>query len=66
MYTGQFVYCGKKANLIMGNVLPLRSIPEGSIICNVEKHVGDRGSFARASGDYVTSLVTILIMALAG
>lgn len=36
----------------MGNVLPLRSIPEGIVVCNVEQHVGDRGSFARASGDY--------------
>jgi len=52
MYTGQFVYCGKKANLTVGNVLPLRSIPEGAVVCNVEQHVGDRGSFARASGDY--------------
>ncbi|KAG6420787.1 hypothetical protein SASPL_117326 [Salvia splendens] len=52
MYTGQFVYCGKKANLVVGNVLPLRSVPEGAVICNVEHHVGDRGVFARASGDY--------------
>ncbi|KAB1669208.1 hypothetical protein E1A91_D05G360600v1 [Gossypium mustelinum] len=28
MYTGQFVYCGKKATLMVGNVLPLRSIPK--------------------------------------
>jgi hypothetical protein len=52
MYTGQFVYCGKKANLMVGNVLPLRSVPEGAVVCNVEHHVGDRGVFARASGDY--------------
>lgn len=52
MYTGQFVYCGKKANLVVGNVLPVRSIPEGAVVCNVEHHVGDRGVFARASGDY--------------
>ncbi|RVW37300.1 60S ribosomal protein L8 [Vitis vinifera] len=49
MYTGQFVYCGKKANLVVGNVLPVRSIPEGAVVCNVEHHVGDRGVFARAS-----------------
>ncbi|CAA6673487.1 unnamed protein product [Spirodela intermedia] len=41
-----------KANLMVGNVLPLRSIPEGAVICNVEHHVGDRGVFARCSGDY--------------
>ncbi|KAF5454550.1 hypothetical protein F2P56_024206 [Juglans regia] len=52
IYTGQFIYCGKKANLMVGNVLPLRSIPEGAVVCNVEHHVGDRGVFARASGDY--------------
>lgn len=52
MYTGQFVYCGRKATLVVGNVLPLRSIPEGAVVCNVEHHVGDRGVFARCSGDY--------------
>ncbi|KAG2308599.1 hypothetical protein Bca52824_028347 [Brassica carinata] len=52
MYTGQFLYCGKKATLVIGNVLPLRSIPEGAVVCNVEHHVGDRGVLARASGDY--------------
>ncbi|GAV70774.1 LOW QUALITY PROTEIN: Ribosomal_L2 domain-containing protein/Ribosomal_L2_C domain-containing protein, partial [Cephalotus follicularis] len=50
-YTGQFVYCGKKANLTVGNVMPLRSIPEGAVVCNVERY-GDRGVLARASGDY--------------
>ena len=28
MYTGQFIYCGKKAALTVGNVLPLSSMPE--------------------------------------
>jgi hypothetical protein len=37
---------------MVGNVLPLRSVPEGAVVCNVEHHVGDRGVFARASGDY--------------
>ncbi len=52
MYSGQFVYCGKKATLSIGNVLPLRSVPEGAVVCNVEHRMGDRGAFARASGDY--------------
>jgi len=51
-YTGQFIYCGKKATLHVGNVLPVGSMPEGSICCNIEQKVGDRGSMARASGDY--------------
>ncbi|PPD76657.1 hypothetical protein GOBAR_DD26413 [Gossypium barbadense] len=60
MYTGQFVYCGKKATLMVGNVLPLRSIPEGAVVCNVEHHVGDRGVFAWASGDY--AILNCLLM----
>ncbi|KAK9765163.1 60S ribosomal protein L2, partial [Basidiobolus ranarum] len=54
MYTGQFVYCGKKAALTVGNVLPLSAMPEGTIICNIEETVGDRGAIARASGNYAT------------
>jgi len=54
MYNGQFVYCGKKAQLKIGNVLPLKSMPEGTIVCNSEQRVGDRGSLARASGGYAT------------
>lgn len=54
MYTGQFVYCGKKAALSVGNTLPVGEMPEGTIVCNVEEHSGDRGALARASGNYVT------------
>jgi len=54
MYTGQFVYFGKKASLTIGNVLPLSEIPEGSIVCNVEESSGDRGKLARTSGAYAT------------
>jgi len=54
MYTGQFIYCGKKAKIAVGNILPLASMPEGSIVCNLEKKPGDRGIFARASGNYAT------------
>merc|ERR1712066_180089 len=52
MYTGQFVYCGKNAHLTIGNVLPLGSMPEGTIVCNLEAKAGDRSTFARASGNY--------------
>mmetsp|Transcript_1946 Transcript_1946/g.3905 ORF Transcript_1946/g.3905 Transcript_1946/m.3905 type:complete len:258 (+) Transcript_1946:42-815(+) len=52
MYTGQFVYAGKKAALVVGNVLPLSAVPEGTIVCNIEAEKGDRGKFAKCSGDY--------------
>jgi len=54
LYSGQFIYAGKKAQLKIGNVLPLGSMPEGTIVSNVEEFPGDRGRLARASGDYVT------------
>jgi large subunit ribosomal protein L8e len=57
MYTGQFVYCGAKAQVTVGNVLPLSALPEGTIICNVEGAAGDRGIIARASGDYCTIII---------
>jgi len=54
MYSGQFLYAGKKAALTVGNILPLASMPEGTIICNVESKTGDRGALSRASGNYST------------
>ncbi|KAL7751564.1 60S ribosomal protein L2 [Sorochytrium milnesiophthora] len=54
MYTGQFVYCGKKAQLAVGNTLPLEALPEGTIVSNIEEKAGDRGALARASGNYAT------------
>jgi len=50
MYSGQFIYCGAKASLAIGNVLPVNAMPEGTIICNIEGRAGDRGKFSKASG----------------
>jgi large subunit ribosomal protein L8e len=50
MYTGQFVYAGKKAKLTVGNIIPVGLMPEGTVISNVESQTGDRGKIARASG----------------
>ena len=54
LYSGQFIYCGSKATLTIGNVLPVGQLPEGTVICNVEEKVGDRGALSRASGKYAT------------
>ena len=54
MYTGQFIYAGKNAALTVGNVLPLASVPEGTVVTNVEEKSGDRGALGRTSGNYVT------------
>jgi len=50
MFTGQFIYCGAKANVKIGNILPVGAMPEGTIICFVEQQAGDLGKLARASG----------------
>ena len=54
MYTGQFIYCGKRAQLTVGNVMPIGQMPEGTIISNLEEKTGDRGRIARGSGNYAT------------
>jgi len=54
MHSGQFIYCGKKATLQVGNVLPIGVMPEGTIVCCLEEKAGDRGRLARASGNYGT------------
>ena len=52
MYSGQYIYCGKKAELVIGNVLPVGQMPEGTVICNVEHRAGDRAVMAKTSGEY--------------
>lgn len=49
-HTGQFVYCGAKAQLTIGNVMPLAKMPEGTVISMCEEKAADRGRIARASG----------------
>lgn len=56
MYVGQRLKFGAKAPPSVGNVLPLRSIPDGSFICNIEASPGDGGKFVRCSGLYATVL----------
>jgi large subunit ribosomal protein L8e len=54
IYQGQYLYFGKKAELAIGNVLPIGEMPEGTILCNMERYPGDRGCIAKCSGEYVT------------
>ena len=35
-------------------MLPLGSVPEGTVVTNVEEKMGDRGVLGRTSGNYVT------------
>jgi len=54
IHTGQFIYCGKKASIQIGNILPVGIVPEGTVICNLEEKTGDRGRLAKTSGNYAT------------
>lgn len=47
---GDAVSDGEKAAIKTGNVLPLKNIPEGVPIYNIENSEGDGGKFVRASG----------------
>lgn len=54
MFTGQSIFCGVKAPLNPGNVLPLSQLPEGAVASSVERKIGDRGKLSRASGCFAT------------
>jgi len=49
LQVGQVVTVGGY-NIDRGNTLPLGSIPEGTLVYNVESHPGDGGKFVRAAG----------------
>lgn len=34
--------------------MPVGAMPEGTIVCNLEEKMGDRGRLARASGNFAT------------
>ena len=35
-----------------GNIVPLSEMPPGTVINNLEKHLGDKGKFAKTSGGF--------------
>jgi large subunit ribosomal protein L2 len=49
---GQTLAFGTEAKATIGNALPLASIPEGTLIHNIEARPGDGGKFVRASGAF--------------
>ncbi|UCG36880.1 MAG: 50S ribosomal protein L2 [Candidatus Bathyarchaeota archaeon] len=53
-HEGQEIQLGRQARIDIGNVLPLKDIPEGAMICGIELSPGDGGKIARSSGAYAT------------
>jgi len=50
---GDKVVSGDKVDIKPGNAMPLRSIPVGTVVHNVEMKPGRGGQIARAAGNYV-------------
>jgi large subunit ribosomal protein L2 len=51
-YEGQQIQVGSKAPIDIGNVLPLSNVPDGTMVCNIERTPGDGGKISRSSGSY--------------
>ncbi|GFZ98510.1 50S ribosomal protein L2 [Elstera cyanobacteriorum] len=49
---GDTVIAGEKTDVKPGNAMPLRNIPVGTIVHNVEMKIGRGGQLARAAGSY--------------
>jgi len=52
--TGDQIVCGANADIKIGNCLPLRNIPVGTIVHNVEMKPGKGGQLARSAGTYLS------------
>ena len=50
---GDKVLSGQGADIVPGNALPLKNIPVGTIVHNIELKVGKGGQMARSAGSYV-------------
>ncbi|MGC8596373.1 MAG: 50S ribosomal protein L2 [Thermocladium sp.] len=57
LYVGKIIEFGTGARVETGNIMPIQSIPEGTMISNIEKRPGDGGKYARSNGSYAVVLV---------
>jgi large subunit ribosomal protein L2 len=54
MKIGQTVLSGEKSPVEIGNRLPLRSIPVGTVVSNIEMKIGKGGQMVRSAGSGAT------------
>ena len=54
VYIDQQVAIGSEAPAMIGNVLSVGSIPESTMVCNIELKPGDGGRVARSGGSFAT------------
>ena len=51
---GSKIQFGLQADISDGNVISVQNIPDGTIVCNVEKHFGDGGAIIKSAGTSAT------------
>ena len=51
---GSKIQFGLEAEITDGNVTSIQNIPDGTIVCNIEKQFGDGGSFIKSAGTDAT------------
>ncbi len=56
IYVGQTITIGPQARVEAGNIMPLGSVPEGTMVFNLELRPGDGGKLARQGGSYAVVL----------
>jgi large subunit ribosomal protein L2 len=50
---GDTIVAGERVDILPGNAMPIKNIPVGTIIHNVEMKIGKGGQIARSAGSYV-------------
>ena len=51
---GSTIQFGLKSEIQSGNVISIQNIPDGTIVCNVEKRFGDGGTIVKSAGSNAT------------
>ena len=51
---GSKIQFGLKSEIESGNIISIQNIPDGTIVCNVEKHFGDGGKIVKSAGANAT------------
>jgi len=54
IFKGDVIIGSSKGEIKPGNILEVGNLPEGTIVCNVERYPGDGGKFSRSAGSYAT------------
>ena len=54
LQVGDQMHFGLKSSMDKGNVISVQNIPDGTIVCNIERHYGDGGTLVKAAGGSAT------------